>query len=225
MSVKQPMTTDELILYMKTYSWRRRPTELHTHCTGKPRYADFNGSNHIRLQENMKRFHVKTNGWQDIGQHLTVFPDGLWVLGRDFNMNPASIEGRNSLGFAVEMLGYFDKDYDKITNEQLTAITRLWAYLCVKFNLDPKKAVVFHREYSKKGKTCPGTAIVKTPFVNLVIKQMEDYDVKKIKGFLDGKEVTAVLINNESYIKATAIATVTGKKAKWDEKTEAVTIE
>ena len=29
------------------------------------------------------------------------------------------------------------KMVDKITNEQLTAITRLWAYLCVKFNLDP----------------------------------------------------------------------------------------
>jgi hypothetical protein len=32
----------------------------------------------------MKECHVQQNGWADIGQHLSIFPDGTIVTGRSF---------------------------------------------------------------------------------------------------------------------------------------------
>lgn len=215
------LKTAELIDYMEKYEWKRKPQELHTHHTWQPDYADFNGKNHLALNEGMRSYHMG-KGWDDIGQHLTLFPDGMWVIGRSWDKNPASIKGRNSLGFAVEMVGNFDKGKDRISELQLNAIVELWAFLCDKFSLDPKKNIIFHREYASK--TCPGTGIDKVWFVNLVIEKMEDEMVKKVKGLIGDKKATAVLINGETFLRSTDVAAAMGKKATWDESTETVSI-
>lgn len=49
---------------------------LQQHHTWSPSYRQFSGANHFELQQGMKYHHVTNNGWADIGQHFTSFPDG-----------------------------------------------------------------------------------------------------------------------------------------------------
>jgi len=130
------------------------------HHTWKPEHSDFNGNNHMSLQDGMKDYHVDNNGWADIGQHITVFPDGVIVTGRDFNKDPVGISGHNKGAFMVEMIGNFDIGNDKLEDEQLKTVMLLTNYFIKR---DIK--IVFHRDYSYK--SCPGSSIKKDTFLKV----------------------------------------------------------
>ena len=55
----------------------RSVDKIQQHHTWLPNYANFNGSNHFTMQRNMQHHHVANNGWSDIGQHFSIFPDGV----------------------------------------------------------------------------------------------------------------------------------------------------
>lgn len=164
------ITIDALIELLNQYSH----TELHVHHTYIPSHKDFNGSNYQERQDAMRRFHVNTNGWDDIAQHVTLFPDGKFLTGRDFHKQPISIKGYNGSNgkypFAVEMLGNFDVGHDKLEGKQLDSILHL-----AKYFHDKGRYIRFHRENAPK--TCPGTGIDKDVFM----KQVEQYGVKPVK--------------------------------------------
>lgn len=155
------LTIDELLTILKRYNH----VELHIHHTWRPSHKDFNGNNHQRLQDGMRRSHIEDRGWDDIAQHVTLFPDGKFLTGRNFAKCPASIKGHNgnlnSVPFMVEMLGNFDKGYDVLNGAQLDSILRL-----AKFFHDQGKYIRFHRENAPK--TCPGTGIDKEAFMKMV---------------------------------------------------------
>ncbi|SKA89776.1 Putative peptidoglycan binding domain-containing protein [Clostridium sp. USBA 49] len=151
------ITIDELLKRLDKYNHK----ELHVHHTWKPNHQDFNGFNGISLQEGIKNYHVNTLGWQDIGQHVTLLPDGTFITGRDFGKTPASISGKNTGAFACEILGNFDIGHDKLEGAQRDSIIKLARYF------DNKgRYVRFHRENSPK--TCPGTSIDKDDFMSEV---------------------------------------------------------
>lgn len=139
------------------------------HHTYSPSYKHFNGSNHETLQKNMKSYHVNTNGWNDIGQHFTIFPDGVILTGRSMNSNPAGIYGANTGAICIECIGNFDKGGDEMTDAQRDAIVATVRILADRFKLDVSNDVVYHAWYSSDGrnlgdyvkghsvKTCPGT--------------------------------------------------------------------
>jgi peptidoglycan hydrolase-like protein with peptidoglycan-binding domain len=151
------ITIDQLLQRLDAY----KHLELHVHHTWKPSHKDYNGSNGIALQQGMKNYHVGNLGWNDIGQHVTLLPDGLFVTGRDFGATPASIAGHNTGGFACEMLGNFDTDNDKLEGKQKESILRLAKYFD-----DKGRYIRFHRENAAK--SCPGTSIDKDTFMNEV---------------------------------------------------------
>lgn len=122
------MTTSELINHAKSFRWLRNVTQLHVHHTWKPDHRDYNGTNGITLQTNMRNYHVNTKGWKDIAQHLTLLPDGQWVTGRDFNTDPASITGWNEGAFSIEMLGNFDIGCNKFEGGQAEAMFEFCAF-------------------------------------------------------------------------------------------------
>lgn len=147
----------------RKYKWAQ------VHHTWKPSHKDFNGSNHLRLQQNMKNYHVNNRGWSDIGQHLTLFPDGTFVTGRDFNRTPAGIKGYNTGAFMIEMIGNFDKGHDKLEGKQLESALAVYQHL-----VNNGAEIMFHTE--KAAKTCPGTGLDKAKFVQAV----KDYKGKPI---------------------------------------------
>ena len=151
-------------------------TGIQIHHTGSPEYKHFYKSNgthedELTRQYNMKTFHVKTNGWSDIAQHFTVFPNGKIVTGRSLSKTTAiGITGWNSKKICVEIYGNFDKGKDVMTAEQKEAVITLYGELCKKFSITPSTNTIrCHAWFTSGGtylgtyvagksrKTCPGT--------------------------------------------------------------------
>lgn len=161
------MNFEKLVRELEKYDFK----QLHIHHTWKPAHSSFNGVNHFNIQQSMKNHHINTNGWSDIGQHLTLFPDGKWMTGRPFNISPASIKGWNTGALAVEMVGNFDKPgelpynnlgYDELDGVQKENILKLMNWFGEKYGYDNIK---FHRDSPTAGKSCPGTSLNKTVMI------------------------------------------------------------
>ena len=148
---------------------KRGVSRVQLHHTYSPSYKNFTGSNHIELQNNMLNYHVNTNGWADIGQHFTIFPDGAIVTGRRMESTPAGIKGANTGAICIECLGNFENGGDVMTDPQKNAIVAAVKILLDKFGLNAKTSVTYHAWWSADGrelgdyikghssKTCPGT--------------------------------------------------------------------
>ena len=149
-------------------------TGLQVHHTALPDYSCFYKSNgttedELTRQNSMKSFHINTNGWSNIAQHFTVFPNGKIVTGRPLSSTTAiGIKGWNTNKICVEIYGNFDKDV--MTKEQKEAVICLYGELCKKFGLTPSTSTIrchawftaggsYLGDYKagKSAKTCPGT--------------------------------------------------------------------
>lgn len=182
------LTAEQLIETLKQFNH----TELHVHHTWRPNHSNFNGKNHESVQNGMRNFHMKTNGWDDIAQHVTLFPDGSFLTGRNFGKQPVSIKGYNGSGskipFACEMVGDFDIGKDNLEGKQLESILKL-----AKFFDDQKKYIRFHRENAPK--TCPGSGIDKNEFMKAVknlnksIQKPKEEKVVEDGVYWDGKKM------------------------------------
>ncbi|GAA0346815.1 hypothetical protein GCM10008931_42580 [Oceanobacillus oncorhynchi subsp. oncorhynchi] len=146
-------------------------SENHVHHTWRPNHANNRTNSTLQLHKNMRNFHVGTNGWADIAQHITIGSDGRIVLGRNIMQMPVSATNYNGSTnwhpFAYEMIGNFDKGNDVLQGKQLESVIKVSRYFYSKKN----KPVKFHRELLLNGrqpKSCPGTGISKTWFMNLV---------------------------------------------------------
>lgn len=162
------MTVQEFENYIANLKMARTILFIQEHHTYIPSYIHFKGNNHFDLQKGMKNTHVNINGWADIGQHFTIFPDGNILTGRSIEKSPACITGNNANAVCIENLGNFDKGADEMTDEQRKAIVSVTAALCKKFNFIPDtNRIVYHHWFdlstgarnngTKNNKSCPGT--------------------------------------------------------------------
>lgn len=161
--------TGEFEEWLDSQKIGRDVSYVQEHHTFLPSYKQFKGDNHFELQKNMKHHHVVNNGWSDIGQHLTIFPDGTVMTGRSFERSPACIKGRNAHSVCIESVGDFDEGKDQMTDEQREAILKVTAALCKRFNVEVNTdRIVYHHWYNLdtgernngtgSNKSCPGTA-------------------------------------------------------------------
>lgn len=136
----------------------RRISEIQNHHTYLPDYASFKRRPDPFLWlENMKNYHVGQNGWSDIAQNITTFPDGTLAICRPLSTVPAGISGHNAQGVCIEHLGNFDDGQDQMTDAHRKTIIHVNAVLLNRFNLEiSTKHVIYHHWYHTK--TCPGTA-------------------------------------------------------------------
>ncbi|WP_412468362.1 SH3 domain-containing protein [Pedobacter sp. KLB.chiD] len=141
---------------------------IQQHHTWNPSYISFKNDNHFELQLAMKNYHVNNNGWMDIGQHFTTFPDGSILTGRSLEHTPACIFGFNANAICIENLGNFDLGKDAMTAAHKETIVRMTAALCKKFSIPVNsQKIVYHHWFNlstgernngtKNNKTCPGT--------------------------------------------------------------------
>ena len=142
---------------------------LQQHHTYIPSYQQFAGSNHFDMQKGMKDHHVGSNGWMDIGQHFSIFPDGTVVTGRSLELSPACIYGNNTNAICIENVGDFDSGKDIMSSAQKDAIIKVSAAICKKFSIAVNTdKIVYHHWFnlstgernngSGGNKSCPGTA-------------------------------------------------------------------
>lgn len=144
--------------------------KLQVHHMYAPSYANWDTDNALRRQNNIKSFHKNTNGWADIAQHFSIFPDGHIVTGRSLNSTPIGIKGWNVNAICIEIYGNFDKGQDNINKEQKEAVIACYALLAKKFNIQINSNYIrphawftaggtYLGDYnkSKSAKTCPGS--------------------------------------------------------------------
>jgi len=160
-------TKSEFKSWIKNEQISRTIRFVQLHHTWTPSYAHFDGSNHFNLQRSMQNTHIFNNGWSDIGQHYTIFPDGKICSGRSIEKTPACIYMNNSQAVCIEALGNFDTGNDQMTQAQKDSIIAVTAGLCERFNLPTdEQHVVYHHWFTFQGvrndgagsnKTCPGS--------------------------------------------------------------------
>lgn len=205
------MTLEEFEGWLPTQQVTRTVLSVQQHHTFLPAYAHFTGTNHFTLQQNMKHHHVSANGWSDIGQHFTSFPDGRIMTGRPLESNPACIFGNNQQAICIEHLGNFDTGRDAMTAEHRQTILRMTAAICERFAI-PVTAdrVVYHHWFdlstgartngSGTTKSCPGTAF----FGGNTVEQAQRNFLPKVRALLDGGVVTEAALPSGGYVRVTS---------------------
>ena len=182
-------------------------TGIQVHHTWSPNYSNFYKSNgttedELTRQKSMKDYHVNTNGWGDIAQHFTIFPNGKIVTGRKLSSTTAiGIKGWNSNKICIEIYGDFDKGKDAMKTAQKKAVIATYALLCKKFSITPSTSTIrahgwftasgtYLGDYnaSKSAKTCPGTNFMgigntKSAFENKFIPWVKQYMKDGTYGF------------------------------------------
>ncbi|MEC4565307.1 peptidoglycan recognition family protein [Paenibacillus sp. CMAA1739] len=172
------MEKDEFRDWLSKQSVSRKIDRLQVHHTASPNYKTrrmVNGiaqQDHFECLEGMRRYHL-SEGWSGTGQNITIFEDGKVGISLDRNLNktPAGIRNANSGAICIEIIGYFDKGNDVMTDKQKNAVVHIYACLAEKFNLTiDTNHIVYHAWFTYGGtrltdfkpgessKTCPGTA-------------------------------------------------------------------
>ena len=162
------MDIDEFEEWLAAQHVNRVIRLIQNHHTYLPDYSHFTGSNHFPRLQSMKHYHMVNNGWSDIAQTLTTFPDGKIAVCRPLNQVPVGIKGHNSRGICIEHFGNFDAGKDQMSPAHAKTIVAVNAVLCKKFSLPvDTDHIVYHHWYdlnnearlNGKGvtKSCPGT--------------------------------------------------------------------
>lgn len=187
-------------------------TGLQVHHTWMPDYSCFykaNGKHEDELtrQYNTQQYHKKTNGWGDIAQHFTIFPNGAIVTGRKLsNTTAIGIKGWNSNKICIEIYGNFDKGKDVMTKEQKDAVITVYGELCKKFKITPSISTIrchawftaggtYLGDYnkSKSAKTCPGTNFMGFGNSKAAIR---DNFIPLIQNYISGKTTTTTTVKD-----------------------------
>jgi len=109
--------------------------------------------------ETIKSWHVKGNGWSDIGYHYVIELDGTVKKGRPMHRSGAHTKGHNTGSIGVCYVGGIDiskKPKDTRTEAQRTAMDELINELLVEY---PNATVHGHNEFSAKA--CPSFDVSK----------------------------------------------------------------
>lgn len=209
------MDRAEFAKWLNEQNIKREVVRIQNHHTWKPRYENFDGSNHFKLLKGMKRSHLK-RGFSDIAQNITTFPDGTIAICRPLSKIPAGIKGANTGGICIEHIGNFDKGGDKMSAKHKTTILKMNALLLQKFKLKANDtSLVYHHWYDlntgkrKNGegstKSCPGTNFfggntVKDAKENFIPKiAAELKKLKPTKGITASNDPTPAVVYSVRY--------------------------
>lgn len=126
----------------------REIKQLIIHCADT--YPDMD----IRV-EDIRKWHVDGNGWDDIGYHYVITRAGLVGKGRPDAVVGAHARGMNSNSLGICMVGGKSRDNQSTSNftaEQWNALTSLCTNLLDQY---PEAEVMGHCDVPDSGKTCP----------------------------------------------------------------------
>ncbi|SMB95291.1 N-acetylmuramoyl-L-alanine amidase [Desulfonispora thiosulfatigenes DSM 11270] len=112
--------------------------------------------------ESIKRYHMQTNGWRDIGYHYLIEQDGSLHKGRAENDTGAHCKEQrcNFTSLGICLVGNFDK-YEP-NQKQLDTLDKLLKDI---FNRYGKLSIYTHNHFAGY-KTCPGTRFPMDKVIN-----------------------------------------------------------
>lgn len=144
----------------------------------------------------IRQWHI-ARGFEDIGYHQIILPDGTIENGRAKELIGAHSAGRNIDSIGICLIGDFNKH--EPTNFQIESSRAIYYSECKRY--DKKLIIEFHREINEEN-PCPGRLLNRNIFTaqllfnNQQLKKREG-SVDKIKKFwdvLNGKKRTIALV-------------------------------
>lgn len=129
--------------------------EIIVHCSAtRPNWMD--GKSAAAKMREIKLWHMRDNGWSDIGYHFVIDRDGTVVPGRPLERVGAHTQGRNTGTVGICLIGGFgtaatDAFDENFTASQDRALRALIADLQRKYG---KLALSGHNQWAQKA--CPG---------------------------------------------------------------------
>lgn len=126
----------------------RHINEIIIHCSATPPNMDIG-------VDNIREWHVKGNGWKDVGYHYVIRRSGFIEMGRSVVQVGAHCLGSNASSIGICLVGgvsFNGKPQDNFTHEQYSALAALLKRL-----LSEHPAITFitgHNEHSKKDCPC-----------------------------------------------------------------------
>lgn len=140
------------------------PDHIVVHHTASPNTDDVSRAHAFALSREIQRYHMGHNGWDDIGEQLTISRGGFVMEGRAGSL-PAIESGRLVVGaqslhnndhtIGIENEGTYSTD--DVPARLWDALVDVCAWLCRCYGLDPGAAIVGHRDYNQT--ECPGDAL------------------------------------------------------------------
>ena len=126
----------------------RKINKLIVHCTATPEFKDFD-------VDDVRGWHVKGNGWSDIGYHYLIKLDGTVQQGRPVEKIGAHVGGHNRDSIGIAYVGGMDKNMDEWIDTRTTAQTDSLFNLLMDLKFEYPDAIVYgHNDFTDK-KVCP----------------------------------------------------------------------
>ncbi len=133
--------------------WRvRKIDKIIIHCSATPEGRD------VKM-ETIKSWHVKGNGWSDIGYHFVIELDGTLKEGRPLHRSGAHTKGHNAESIGICYVGGIDKDKnakDTRTQAQRDTLNKIVDGLLEDY---PEATIHGHNEFAAKA--CPSFDVQK----------------------------------------------------------------
>lgn len=130
------MSSDEFRDWLNGQDIHRPVRCIQNYYTILPAYARFTGSNHFQILSGMEEYQSFEKGYDEIGQNLTVFPDGSIAVCRDLNKIPAGKNGSSAFCLRVEHILNTGNEKKDLPEAQLDSSIWLNAILCLKFRIN-----------------------------------------------------------------------------------------
>lgn len=130
----------------------RKIEKIILHCAATPEGRDVK-------TETIRSWHVKGNGWSDIGYHFVIELDGVVKAGRPLHRSGAHTKGHNATSIGICYVGGMDKNKapkDTRTEAQLAAMDALIKSLLEEY---PEATIHGHNEFAAKA--CPSFDVQK----------------------------------------------------------------
>ncbi|MFC5720827.1 peptidoglycan recognition family protein [Streptomyces gamaensis] len=149
-----------------------RPALIVVHHMAYPNSTDYSLEHAFQLSRDCQDDHMRHNGWNDIGQQLTLSRGGFLMEGRYRSAEAirrrkqvvgAQVANWNSVCLGIENEGTYVTELPPAA--QWRALVATCAWLCHGYGLDPMTALVGHRDLNQPGTPlateCPGNALYK----------------------------------------------------------------
>jgi hypothetical protein len=134
----------------------RSPRYIVIHHTSTDNVDDFSLARGKRLARAIQNAHMDDRGWTDTGQHFTISRGGHILEGRTGSL-AAAREGEMVVGTHARQANPYSVGiecegmYNTLLPPRplLASLVRMCAWLCVQYDLDPRKVIVPHRKFNE----------------------------------------------------------------------------
>lgn len=119
----------------------RRIDTITVHCSA----SDLKSHDNIST---IRKWHMKENGWSDIGYNAVILKDGIPRNCRPIEKIPSGVKGKNTGTLAVCVTGL-----NKYAKSQFEGLNLLMIYWCGVFTISPER--VLPHNFLDNNKDCP----------------------------------------------------------------------